>query len=283
MSRGENAGRGRARQRPGRATPPGDALRAPGAAPAALAADPAVRKSFIIYFTARSGSTWLKELLEGTGRLGKPGELFAPRRAERFEGKPLAEQVAFVRSRNVRGGVFGAELTWGQITRTFGDAATFLSFFRDAAPVFLIREDVVMQAISVVRKRQTRVGHIRGDGGETLKTIDGMGEYNGDDILRAASGFVRAEKNFDEMFAAHDLSPLRLSYERVVSNPLGAVNAICRHLGEPEVEALPPSEQQTLRTDKSYAYAERFRAEHREFVETAERERAARLAKLATF
>ena len=62
-----------------------------------LAKRPAARTRFVMHFTPRSGSSWLTDLAEQTGRLGKPGECFnpnfLPRMAARLDAANMDEFV----------------------------------------------------------------------------------------------------------------------------------------------------------------------------------------------
>ncbi|GAB5376629.1 MAG: Stf0 sulfotransferase family protein [Acuticoccus sp.] len=240
-------------------------------------------KTYLIFFTGRSGSTWLKDLCEGTGRLGRPGEIFNRQTGPRNADLPLDEFVPKVIARNTRGGVFGAELTFVHMRDTFGSMARVLDFFPDLQPIFLIREDIVLQSISGVRKRQTKIGHSH----NPAAAVDNAGEaqftYDGAAIKAGINMRMLSEKKLEAAFAEHGLDPLRLSYERNVRNPAGALNAIAERLGEPPFEALPESSYSVLRTDKNEAFAERFRRRHPFYMRRVARARAATLARLVDY
>lgn len=241
------------------------------------------RKTYVVYFIPRSGSTWLTDLVAGTNALGRPGEMFAHDRAVRFEGMSIDERVAFVMARNQRGGVFGAEIAWAHVTKTFGGVPTLMRFFRDVPCVFLIREDIVLQAISSVRKRRTQVAHSNQTDADGLAKADGAFSYDGDAIRRLVAQHSRFEQHFETMFADQGLEPLRLSYERNMASPQGVLNALAAHIDEPAPGHAPETEVQQLRTEKSYGFAERFRTENAAFIAEVERARAPLLGRLATY
>lgn len=239
-----------------------------------------VRKTFLIFFTGRSGSGWLKDLCEGTGRLGRPGEVFAAASRGRLGELTLDAFVAKVVARNTRGGVFGAELTHTHLTDTFGSMAGLLGYFPAAAHVFLIREDIVLQSVSGTRKLQTRVGHSVSRRALPSDETDALFAYDKKAIKDGIKLRLKTEQNLEADFARHGMSPLRLSYERNIKSPKGALDAIARRLGEPAFEALPESAHTVLRTGKNEEFAARFRRENPFFMRRVERARAETLERL---
>ena len=124
---------------------------------------PAAATRYCILFTPRTGSSWLTDIARQTGRLGHPGEhfnpTFLPRMAQSFDARTRDDLVeALLRRRNV-GGVFGMEITYFQLKTVFRSERAFLRAFGDARFFWLIREDIVLQAISLMKKQQTRIGH----------------------------------------------------------------------------------------------------------------------------
>lgn len=234
-----------------------------------------IRKFYLIFFLARSGSTWLKDICEKTDRLGRPSEIFNLAN-KRFARWPLERAIPKLIERNQRNGVFGAELTWGHIRDTFGGPAALFHFFPNAPTAFLIREDIVLQAISGLRRMHTNVGHNRdGTGGD-----DPEFPYDPEFIKRGVRHRMRTEKRFEAMFREYGVRPLRMSYERNVGNPLGAVNAIADLIGEPRVEEVARSRYAVLRSGRSEAYAERFRSEEPRFMKRIDEARRPMLDKL---
>ena len=109
-------------------------------------------KEFVIWFTARTGSTWLASLLFSAG-FPKPAEYFHPnkilRRAAYLGINNWGDYVNSIKQKRTRSGVFGHEMTfqfWDML-KNEGDALLDLDF--SGPSVVLFRENIVLQAISI--------------------------------------------------------------------------------------------------------------------------------------
>jgi len=245
-------------------------------------ARPVATQDYVIHFTPRSGSSWLTDLLRATDRLSQPGEsfnpVFVPRIAASHGVETLPAYVDSLRRRRNTDGVFGAQTTHYHIRRTFGSGAMFHRYFRQAAAFWLIREDIVAQAISLSRKQQTGVGHQTGGaGGADCEFI-----YDGPGILRWLRHIRAAEFGSEAHFRRYGIDPVRMSYERMMQMPPKQVVVLfLDRLGlADDGNDVPPSRHQKLRDPRNQAYAARFRAENARVVDKVRSERAAMLAKL---
>lgn len=238
-------------------------------------------KTYLIFFTPRSGSSWLTDLCARTHRLGRPGEVFNPdlRKGLDPDGEPLADRVARIVQRNVRGGVFGAEVTMYHLRSTFGDPETLFAHFGDAATMLLIREDTVLQSISILRKKQTQVGHSV----SKRKIDDEAFQYDPNVIKRTVQQRTKTERTLLAMLKEQGRVPLLLSYERNMANPLGAINAMAAHIGVPPVPKLKESNLTILRTSKSEEFAQQFKQENPVFMKKIERLRSELIENLAQY
>lgn len=243
---------------------------------------PNVRKVFLIFFMARSGSTWLTDLCLKTGRLGYPAELFNLTRMRKIENLDIAHHARKMLRKQVRGGVFGTELSWGDIRELFDGGATLGEHFPNARTIFLIREDIVLQAVSTLRRVQTQIGNSLEPTAGDMSAEDRF-QYDGAFIKKAVRTRFRNEQRFEEMFAAQGYTPMRMSYERNMRNPLGALNAIADLIEEPRFDSVAESDFTILRTDKSAEFAARFCAEEPRFVERIGNQRRALIDKLADY
>ncbi len=120
--------------------------------------------TFCIFFTARSGSTWLGDTLGQTDLLGRPKEWFNPKFVQKAlvlnNAPDLSSYIDVLRRKQQRGGVFSFEITNNQILRVFGSDEAFLQFFPATTPAFwLTREDIVQQAISLAKAAKSSVFH----------------------------------------------------------------------------------------------------------------------------
>lgn len=241
--------------------------------PARFCADqPLPRKRYVVYFTARSGSSWLTDIVTRTGRLGEPDECFNPHflaemgRAMRAGG--LAQYVDTLQRRRARNGIFGCEVTFYQMQVVFGGAAPFLAYFGRAKPIWLIREDIVQQAVSLYKMETTQVAHRASSDAAARAAAEARFAYDRDQIRHWLDHLLTKERRSEAMFAAHGLTPLRLSYE--VITRLGAarvVNVLANYLDEPALDlAALPSAHGKLGTPRNLEFATRFREEEAAYM-----------------
>ena len=253
---------------------------------AKLLARPEPVRRYVIFFTPRSGSSRLTDLLTRTGVLSRPGEAFnpafMPNMADALQARDLETYVkVLVRKRNTQG-TFGVEMTYEHLNNGLHGAENMLRLLRPTAYVWLIREDIVAQAISVSKMRQTRVSHSVLADEDVQAAAEAGFSYRPMQIMRAMAGLARQEDRIEAMMAAHGIAPLRISYEQTVARPERETLArIARHVGVdlPEL-ASPPSSHRKLIGDKARDFAARFQREHAPFVAEITRRRADRIARL---
>ncbi|MGR3709755.1 MAG: Stf0 family sulfotransferase [Alterinioella nitratireducens] len=241
---------------------------------------------YVIYFTPRTGSSWLTDVATGTGRLSKPGECFnpnfVPKIAQSFGATSLDDYVAaLLRTRNTDG-VFGCQLTYYQLRHTFGEVARFMRHFEQSPCFWLIREDIVLQAVSLMKKAQTKIAHKTQADPDKLHRAEDLFQYDDAQIHLWIKHVRQAEIGTEAVFQSHGLTPLRLSYEIITA--LGAadlIKVIATHIGADGVETGPSeSGHAKIGTDKNAAFADRFRSENRPFITKLEAERAPMLERL---
>ncbi len=234
---------------------------------------PEAEEDLAIYFTPRSGSSWLTQAIQIAGGLGRAGEFFnpnfVPRIAQKMGVASLDNYISGVRRKLNSGGVFSFEVTYYQMKRTFGDEDTFSSYFNTAPAVWLIRKDIVSQAVSLAKKEKTRIGHSNQLKESSAEELDSVFEYDSDLINRWLKHIINAEIKTERFFDKFDINPLRLSYEFIMAE--GAertLNRISRHIGKedanvPAAARLP----EKLGTHQNEAYAERFRKDAADHID----------------
>lgn len=189
--------------------------------------EPAAKK-YCIFMIPRSGSTLLTELLSSCGHLGFPSELFVPDTLRTFS---LAFSDLFpsyddfllsgLRSRN---GVFGTEVEADR----FAEEPTFFADVHEWQHVYIWREDLLAQAISHQISIETGVWHNFSGSSheEDLRFISRAA------IVDKINFSLRAEQFFRRLFAERGIAPYSISYEQLVSDPVGHARRIAEHLGE---------------------------------------------------
>jgi trehalose 2-sulfotransferase len=174
---------------------------------------------------ARSGSSWLSQLVASTKLLGNPEEYLLnwPHCCTRFglsTSTPLEEYLAcLMRQRSTPNRVFA-------IKGSFDELQPFLRTFPGAPCVWLSRENKLEQAVS---------WHRAHDGGWWIRTSaiapPPPVEFSVERVLWFYDEILRREALWSDFFAAQGVKPLPLTYEQVCAGPLAAVRAIASHVG----------------------------------------------------
>ena len=253
-----------------------------------IMAKPEPHHTYAIFFTPRSGSTRVTQLLQDAGVSNAPREFFNDRSMQRFarqhSARSFAEYLPLLRRNQQVAGHFGFEITYRQILFVFFSSARFMQMMRPDHTAWLIREDVVAQAVSGSRLQQTQVPHAPRATADGHAKAEAMFTYRADQITNVVKTVVRQEKRMQKMFARFALSPFRLSYE--MTNAMGpdqAVNLLAKGLGLPEPTEKVPNTHHKLAGEKGAAFAERFKTENSAFLADVKRIRAPLLKDLHTY
>lgn len=246
---------------------------------------PAPRKVYAILFTPRSGSSWLTSVLTKTRMMGTPGEWFNPTlmlSSTRSKGaRNLTQFIETISRHEAHGGVFGFEITYHQMMAVFGDEAAFIRNFRDSTFFWLIRKDIVAQAVSLDKMVRTKVSHASNHDAGEIAASDRAYDYDGARIMEWINHIRDAEKATESMIEAYSLRPRRLAYETMMAS--GAME-VARTFGQDLgiAEDIPhdlETDHRKIGTEKNNVFAERFKADYPEFVRTLENERAEMLTR----
>ncbi len=246
--------------------------------------------TLVIHFTPRSGSSWLASLLAGSQRLGTGFELFnpdfIPSIAQVYGARSLEEYIELARHFGARGGVMSFEIVSHQLNAVFRDRGDFFTAYRGCPSFWLIREDIVAQAVSLAKMVRTKIGHATQTDAAARRAADDAFSYDREEISRWLRHILAAERLSEQWFAEFGVSPTRLSYERLVATPPHDVLAeFSRAAGQPSLPAnlLRESPHHKIGTHKNVEFADRFRQQHSEWLAEVEHERSAWVAKAAAF
>jgi trehalose 2-sulfotransferase len=179
---------------------------------------PAVR-GYVICSEHRSGSTLLCELLKSTGQLGNPDEFFRDTIfSARFERRPeFLENV--LDQATTPNGIYGLKVFSQQFDVTC--ARRWAEELPDLRYVYLERRDLLGQAISLVRARQTE------QYSATAKARRAE-RYDGRAIKRQLGRIAEGYLRWRRFFARNGIVPVWLSYEELIDDHLSAVLAVAR-------------------------------------------------------
>lgn len=168
---------------------------------------PEAPKTLAIHFTPRSGSSRLTEILRQTNRLGRANELFnpnfLPEMATKFQAPDLETYIAVARRRLRHGEVFSFEITAYQLEKVFGSTMVYDAFFEHVPTIWLIREDIVQQAVSLTKMITLNMAHSTEPGFDAAARMD----YDAAAIQRWLRHILKAEQLTEAYFAASGVPP----------------------------------------------------------------------------
>ncbi|ADV10526.1 Stf0 family sulfotransferase [Mesorhizobium ciceri] len=241
---------------------------------------------YIICGTPRTGSTLLCKLLASTKTAGDPHSFYRrqdvvewaeewklPDRAAMSE---LEFDAAYLDAAIAAGkggtGLFGLRLMRENLDelsaildRIFpkrpSDRARFERAFGNVLYIHLSREDKLAQAVSLIKAEQTGLWHIAPDGTEIERVAPPKEpQYDFERIRREVAELETYDAAWNIWFAAQGISPHRVGYERLSSNPAATLLGICEVLGvqAPNADDVRPGVAK-LSDDTSLDWMRRYR------------------------
>ena len=232
---------------------------------------PAAPRTFGIFFTPRSGSSWLTDVLTQTRLLGRPQEWFnpnfLPNTVRAVNARSLDGYVQMLRRKHGAGGFFSFEITIYQMRRVFGGDQQFVDYIPPAMPLFyLTRQDMILQAVSLAKAVNTSVFHSASSSADAIEKADAEFDYNAKEIAKWLDHIFDQERRCERLFSHFHLRPHRLIYEENVNQGAAAVAQTFLRILRPRgaTPALPDltSAHRKIASSRSIEFAERFRAEH---------------------
>ncbi len=214
-------------------------------------------QSYIICTSRRSGSTLLCKLLAATGVAGNPNSYFHNPSVSGWlrsldltadsgcsEPDTLRRIFDAVQQRGTGGdALFGLRLQ-GHSMAYFAeqlvvlhpnlpnDRARFRAAFGETLFIHLSRENKLDQAISCVKARQTGLWHRHADGREMERSAPAKPLiYDAAEIARELAELSHQDQTWVDWFAAQNIAPLRLGYDRLAADPQGVLAGVLDRLG----------------------------------------------------
>lgn len=213
--------------------------------------------AYIICATPRTGSTLLCDLLASTGKTGSPDSFFSgrfmPSWADQWGVTPAdvlgeprfskAYLMAAIEAGKGASSMFGLRLMRDSVDEL--DALIdrvypgFLAgkvrhekAFGTVRYIHLFRGDKLAQAVSLVKAEQTGLWHVAPDGSE-IERMGPPGEpaYDFDRLHREIEKLESDDLAWSSWFSAQGISPLRINYEDLSTDPASALMRICGDLG----------------------------------------------------
>ena len=237
------------------------------------------RRRYLIFFTPRSGSSWLTNTLSNTQMIGNPEEWFNPEftpNTARVLGAntPRSFFDALLRAKQTPNGVFGAQVTYLQYKTI--DGFDLIRRLKPDVVFCLRRRDLVAQGISLYRAVASNVFHNTTGLSQKEKTaIDEKAPFKPKEIGRWIRQIVTIEVGMETLFRQRGITPVRLFYEDIAGNTDLAVKLFSEAvLGtSAPLQDTPEASHKPIRSAASQAFASRLRSEHASFVSEMERKR----------
>ena len=235
--------------------------------------------NYIIFFTPRSGSSWLTETLSNTQQLGSPREWFNPNFTENIANAVGANTPrdyidVLRRLHQSPNGVFGAQVTFFQYQTI--DGFDLVRRLKPDVVFCLRRRDLVAQGISLYRAVASDVYHNTTDLSQQERSaIDELAPYKPKEIGRWMRHISAMEVGMETLFRQRGITPVRLFYEDIAGNTDLAVQLFSEAVlgdGAKPVDIAEASHK-PLRSTASQTFASRLRSEHASFVSEMERKR----------
>ncbi|SLN69107.1 Stf0 sulfotransferase [Roseisalinus antarcticus] len=193
----------------------------------------AAARTLGILFTPRSGSSWLTDVLTQTRLFGKPQEWFNPNfmgnTLKRVNANSPQGYIDMLRRKHSLGNFFSFEVTIYQMHRVFGKDPGLMAYLPEKFPlIYLRRQDMVLQAVSLAKAVQTDVFHTVNTTPEEIASAEARFEYDGDQIRQWLEHIFDQERKCEAFLADREGPLLRITYEQMMR--AGAEQTVRRFL-----------------------------------------------------
>ena len=241
---------------------------------------------YLFLFTPRSGSSRVTDLLDETGLVCPPREQFNPAFmadiAAKLSARHIGEYLPLLQRRFNLNGTFGVQMTFSHVVNSFFTGRSAVRALKPQKYIWLFREDIVAQAVSVSRMVQTKVAHSVHTTKQNLEGADDRFEYDEPQIHHALLRILWMENRSEKLLARKGHDVLRMSYEFSTKIPATAlVQKLLGHIDIPCSEGPSLLDNHVkLPGEKGRIFSERFRATKPELISHITALRARRLRRL---
>ena len=240
-----------------------------------IEARPLPVRRYGILFTPRSSSSRLTAIAEAAG-LGEPGEflnpLHMPDSAAALGALTQDRYVEMLLRRFAEDGTFGIEVTPLHVHMAYGDLSALSEAFGIDRWAWLVRRDIVAQAVSAIRMARTGIAH--DDGSEAPPEPADLA-YDGGAIRGTVARLAVAERMGERLLRKMGIEPLRLDYEGLTAmSPAEVARGLADWIGTDAVAPPDTAGHRKLPPGRSAEHAARFRAENRAYLAVVARLRA---------
>lgn len=195
---------------------------------------------YIVFSTPRCGSSLICEALCNTGLAGAPTEYFDENTRLEFCRRWQADSwddylTALLKKKTGPNGVFGCKAHFHQFEIAFG-TEQIPPVFPNLKFIWLTRQDKVRQAVSYARAIQTDQWSSQSASNNNSPVFD----YQ--QIERLQKQTEREEMRLEDFLKKHSISPLKLVYEQITTDPFSAAVKCLEYLEVviPESQSFSP-------------------------------------------
>ncbi len=198
-------------------------------------------KALFLCMAPRSGSSFFGAVLRDNG-FGNLTETFRTaagvfeRDVRTANAKTYEDYIRYKIQKNRHGDWVTTKLDWLQFIPIYYLGA-WRKYFSDSYFIYITREDVLMQAVSRYISTESGFFHTSQLAeGETRPKVDVPFDY--DKILTHVDHLIRMMASWERFFAMQNVTPLRLTYEKIIEDLPGAVRAAAAYTGRTLKEPL---------------------------------------------
>jgi LPS sulfotransferase NodH len=237
------------------------------------------RRVYVVFFTARSGSSYLADLLTNTKLAGRPGEFFNPdqipltlQHIERRGGHPSGGVVDYLLwlllNRSSPNRAFGLKTSYLQYKPLIVTGLDRLLFPRYAA-FYLYRNNILSQAISLYIMTETTLAHANIKITPEVRAKAESLQYSAAKIRRWILHLWDQEKALAGYFGRLGTEVRTIEYQQLSAEPTSVVNCILNAIGAGSIAEAGNSAYAKVRSGRNEALAQQFLAEanNRRFLE----------------
>jgi LPS sulfotransferase NodH len=251
----------------------------PGVAEQAIRDHAPADRSFLVFFTPRSGSSWLTKIVSATKSLGFLEEYinpdFLPDVARQMHATDQATLLAMLkRWAKTKNGVFSIEVRAVDVD-LFGEEEFFEAFSPSTVTFFLWRDNIVAQGISLYRAVTTKRYH-------STDAPAASPAYDAEAIAGWMRHIVEIENENLTLLQRRGLHARFLRYEDIVRDRATTLatfsDAVRVDLTPEQFEAGQEQDLHKIADEWNYSAEQQFRQERRDFIWDLEGERLIRQA-----